>query len=234
MAWKHSWLMNAACRNQLCGVVGRLPSVLIATELRCSTPEPGPPLATMLRKLWDVATCRRATHRCVVGISNYLLFLLASGVDVTVRESQTSSALERDASELYDAATAFIRIYQFRDRDHGLRLGLTVVQAYVLDVLLRSDGQSLNGLASALRLDKSTMSRVVGGMTRNGLVEWSRTDEDRRAMRILASADGKKRYERFRRAIVKENARLLASYSAGSRKAAISILRDLTERATSD
>ena len=151
-----------------------------------------------------------------------------------VRKRQASSALERDASELYDAATAFIRIYQFRDRDHGLRLGLTVVQAYVLDILLASDGQSLNGLANALHLDKSTMSRVVAGMTRNGLVEWSRTETDRRAMRIVASVDGKRRYERFRGAIVGENARLLASYSASSRAAAIRILRDLTERATSD
>jgi hypothetical protein len=43
------------------------------------------------------------------------------------------SSLQRDAADLYDAATAFIRIYQFRDRDQALRLGLTVVQAYALD-----------------------------------------------------------------------------------------------------
>ena len=46
------------------------------------------------------------------------------------------SSLHRDAVALYDAATAFIRIYQFRDRDQALRFGLTVVQAYTLDILL--------------------------------------------------------------------------------------------------
>jgi DNA-binding MarR family transcriptional regulator len=152
---------------------------------------------------------------------------------MAARDDNTSPALERDASDLYDAATAFIRIYQFRDRDQGLQLGLTVVQAYVLDVLVSREAESLGGLANALCLDKSTMSRVVAGMARRKLVDWSRTEEDRRAMRIVASSDGKRRYERFRRAIVRENARLLASYSAASRKAAISILRDLTDRALS-
>ena len=50
-----------------------------------------------------------------------------------------SSSLQRDAAELYDAATAFIRMYQFRDRDQALRFGLTVAQAYALEVLLSRD-----------------------------------------------------------------------------------------------
>lgn len=143
-------------------------------------------------------------------------------------------ALERDAAELYEAATAFIRLYQFRDRDQALRRGLTVVQAYALDILLSGGGQSLNGLAQGLRLDKSTTSRIVSGMTRHGLVEWSRLEEDRRAMRIVASAEGRRRYEALRRAIVRENARLLASYSPAERRAAIRLLRQLTDRAEGD
>ncbi len=141
------------------------------------------------------------------------------------------SSLQRDAADLYDAATAFIRIYQFRDRDQALRLGLTVVQAYALDILLSGDGQRLTGLAAALQLDKSTTSRIVAGMKRRGLVEWSRPEHDRRAMWIVASAEGKRRYERLRRAIVRENARLLASYAPTARRAAIKILRQLVQRA---
>ena len=142
-----------------------------------------------------------------------------------------SSSLQKDAAELYEAATAFIRIYQFRDRDQALQLGLTVVQAYALDILLSGDGQRLTGLAAALQLDKSTTSRIVAGMKRHGLVEWSRPEHDRRAMWIVASAEGKRRYERLRRAIVRENARLLASYAPAARRAAITILRQLAQRA---
>ena len=81
-----------------------------------------------------------------------------------------STALRRDAAALYAAATAFIRLYQFRDRDQALKFGLTVVQAYTLDLLVSADDMSLTALADALHLDKSTMSRVVSGMADRGLV----------------------------------------------------------------
>jgi DNA-binding MarR family transcriptional regulator len=139
--------------------------------------------------------------------------------------------LQRDAVALYHAATAFIRIYQFRDRDHALRFGLTVVQAYTLDILVSAGGQSLTGLAQALRLDKSTTSRVISGMTMHGLVEWSRPAHDGRGKWIVASPDGKRRYARLRRALVRDNARLLASYPKAVRQGAITMLRQLAERA---
>lgn len=141
------------------------------------------------------------------------------------------SSLQRDAAALYEAATAFIRIYQCRDRNQALRFGLTVVQAYTIDLLLSSGGESLTGLAQALQLDKSTMSRVISGMTRHGLVEWSRPAHDRRAKQIVASPDGRRRYEHLRRAIVRDNARLLASYTPAARRAVITALRQLAHRA---
>jgi DNA-binding MarR family transcriptional regulator len=139
--------------------------------------------------------------------------------------------LARDAAALYQAATTFIRIYQFRDRDTALRFGLTVVQAYTIDILLSSGGRSLTALAVALKLDKSTASRLVSGMTKHGLVEWSRPEADGRGKWIVASSDGRRRYERLRRALVRANGRLLASYSPAERKAAIGVLRQLSERA---
>ena len=143
------------------------------------------------------------------------------------------SHLQRDATALYEATTAFIRLYQFRDRDHALRFGLTVVQAYTLDILLASGGASLTQLAQGLRLDKSTMSRVISGMTRHALVEWSRPEQDRRAKHIVASPEGKRRYERLRHAIVRDNARLLAPYTRAGRRAVISALWQLAHRAGS-
>lgn len=142
-----------------------------------------------------------------------------------------SSSVQRDAGELYDAATAFVRVYQFRDRDQALQVGLTVVQAYALEILLSCDGQRLTELADTLQLDKSTASRIVAGMKRRGLVKWSHPEHDRRAMWIVATAEGKRRYERLRRAIVRQNARMLASYPPTARRAAIRILRQLASRA---
>src|SRR5262245_7387455 len=137
--------------------------------------------------------------------------------------------LTRDAEALYAAATAFIRYYQFRDRNEALRSGLTVVQAYALDLLLACGGASLTELARGLRLDKSTTSRIVSGMKRNGLVTWSRPEHDRRAKRIAASAKGTRLYARHRAAIVSDNARLLAFYSPSGRRAIVSALRKLAK-----
>jgi DNA-binding MarR family transcriptional regulator len=139
--------------------------------------------------------------------------------------------LQQDAEALYAAATAFIRIHQFRSRNQGLRFGLTVVQAYALDVLIAGGGEGLTGLARVLQLDKSTASRVVSGMAKNGLVEWSRPEHDRRAKQIVASPEGRRRYRRLRQAIVRDNERLLASYSPSGRRAIIAALRQLAERA---
>ena len=141
------------------------------------------------------------------------------------------ATISQDAAALYAASTAFIRVYQFRDRDQALRFGLTVVQAYAIDLLIAGEGLGLTALAESLRLDKSTASRVVAGMERNGLVEWSRPAHDLRAKVIVASREGKRRYGRLRTSIVRANARLLKAYSAAERRAVITALERLTRRA---
>ena len=135
-----------------------------------------------------------------------------------------------DAAELYAAATRFIRLYQFRSRDHALRYGLTVAQAYALDLLIESKGDTLGGLAAGLRLDKSTASRIVSGMEKAGLIEWSRQEDDLRAKRIVASRSGRTKYQRLRRAIIASNARWLANYSPRERRAIIRALNELATR----
>jgi DNA-binding MarR family transcriptional regulator len=142
--------------------------------------------------------------------------------------------LAADADALFDAATAFIRIYQFRSRDRALHYGLTVAQAYTLDILLSCNGTTLNGVAKALQLDKSTTSRIIAGMERSRLIEWSRPEYDQREKHIMASREGKKRYTRMRAAIVRQNEQLLAEYSSAGRKAVIKALRQLAYTAHSN
>jgi MarR family transcriptional regulator, 2-MHQ and catechol-resistance regulon repressor len=146
---------------------------------------------------------------------------------------RTKTSVERDAAELYQAATAFIRLYQFRSRDQAVAFGLTVVQAYTLDILVSSEGESLTSVADTLRLDKSTTSRVIAGMTRRGLVKWSRAGHDRRTKNIVASSEGTRRYLQFRRAIIRDNERMLVSYKASHRRSVIAALWDLTAIASS-
>ncbi|HEU5219583.1 MAG TPA: hypothetical protein VFU23_13065, partial [Gemmatimonadales bacterium] len=82
-----------------------------------------------------------------------------------------------------------------------------------------------------LRLDKSTASRVVAGMERNGLVQWSRPAHDLRAKVIVASQEGRRRYQRLRTSITRANARLLKAYRPAERRAVITALERLTRQA---
>ena len=143
------------------------------------------------------------------------------------------ASLQRDAAELYEAATLFIRFYQFRNRDQALRAGLTVVQAYTLDILVAGGGSTVTEITETLRLDKSTVSRIIAGMTRKGLVKWSTLPDDRRTKQVVASAEGARRYKQLRTAIIRQNARLLATYSSGARRAIIATFQRLTGRGNS-
>src|SRR5262245_52726641 len=74
-----------------------------------------------------------------------------------------------DAEAVYDVMTEMLRIYQFRDRDRVASHGLTVTQAYALDIILRRGEVTAKELALDLALEKSTVSRLVDGMVANDL-----------------------------------------------------------------
>jgi hypothetical protein len=67
----------------------------------------------------------------------------------------------------------------------------------------------------------------------HGSVEWRGPNTTGRGKTIVASKEGKRRYQRLRRAIVRDNARLLASYTPAARRAAIAVLGQLARRAGS-
>ena len=63
-------------------------------------------------------------------------------------------------------------------------------QAHALLQIEDSPGTSLIELSAALGLDKSTMSRTVDGLVRNGLVERARDESDRRLVRLTLTGSG--------------------------------------------
>ena len=70
--------------------------------------------------------------------------------------------------------------------------GVTLAQCHVLLELALS-GPSLTGLAAALDLDTSTLSRTVEGLVKAGLVERDKDPADRRAMRLALTPAGSAR-----------------------------------------
>jgi len=70
--------------------------------------------------------------------------------------------------------------------------GLSGPRASALSVLVFHGPQSLGSLAAAEGVKPPTMSRLVKSMQAEGLVESQASDDDQRAVRIEASAEGRK------------------------------------------
>ena len=68
--------------------------------------------------------------------------------------------------------------------------GVTVSQCHTL-LELAASSLSLTGLAGALDLDASTLSRTVDSLVRAGLVDRTEDPSDRRLIRLALTADGR-------------------------------------------
>jgi DNA-binding MarR family transcriptional regulator len=138
------------------------------------------------------------------------------------------AALARQARELQDALAEFIRVYQFRDRDRICCHDVSVTQCYALDVLVRRELMTLNDLAAALSLDKSTTSRVVATLERKGYVARAVHPRDRRAVLLTTTTAGRRLVERIVGELVDEKKRLLAEFPEEVREAAAELIHRLT------
>ncbi len=75
--------------------------------------------------------------------------------------------------------------------------GITLAQCHTLIEIAKYDGVSLNDLAAALTLDKSTMSRTVNKLVNAGLVEREIDKADRRYMKISLTPSGQELTEQI-------------------------------------
>ena len=119
-------------------------------------------------------------------------------------------------------------MYQFRDRDCICCHDVSVTQCYALDALVRRELMTLNELAAALSLDKSTASRVVATLERKGYVARATHPRDRRAVLLTATTAGRRLVERIVGELVEEKKRLLAEFPDEVREAAAELIQRLT------
>ena len=108
--------------------------------------------------------------------------------------------------------------------------GLSGPRASALSVLVFRGPQSLGALAAAEGVKPPTMSRLVKAMQQDGLVEAQAHAADRRAVRIAATARGRKLMLEGRGRRLAEIRRLLRGASAKER-AALETVVELLARA---
>jgi DNA-binding MarR family transcriptional regulator len=120
------------------------------------------------------------------------------------RKISSSSEAYRIADILHSAAIHLLRTVRARDQ----RMGIGPAQLSALSVLAFGRPRSLKELADAEQVRPPTMSRIVTGLVRAGLVRRKAT-EDKRRLRLEATAKGAKILQEGRRRRVELLARSL-------------------------
>jgi MarR family 2-MHQ and catechol resistance regulon transcriptional repressor len=139
--------------------------------------------------------------------------------------ARTGRGLDREAEAIQAALADLVRVYQFRDRERICCHDVSVTQCYALEAILRDGPLTLNALAAALYLDKSTTSRVVDALERKGYVVRGPHPDDGRAVRIAATPAGRRLYAAIQRDLVAETRALLEGFAPDTRAAMLELLR---------
>jgi len=117
-------------------------------------------------------------------------------------------SLLETADKLHSAAIHLLRRLRVRDRESGIG----PAQLSALSVLVFGGPRSLGELAEAEQVRPPTMSRIVSGLERAGLIKRHATKDGRR-VRLAATAKGTKILWEGRKRRVESLANVLASLS---------------------
>ena len=142
-----------------------------------------------------------------------------------------SATLHRDAQALNAAVSDLVRIYQFRDRDKICCYDISVTQSYALEALVEQGPCRSQALAEALRLDKSTTTRVVDALVRKEYVERHPDPVDARAVSLQVTASGRALYDKINAELIAQQIDLLRDLDPDVRAGATEILRRLAKAA---
>ena len=112
------------------------------------------------------------------------------------------------AERLHSASIHLLRRLRIRDSESGIG----PAQLSALSVLVFGGPRSLGELADAEQVKAPTMSRIVAGLERSGLVKRKTTD-DKRRVRLEATAKGMKILQEGRRRRVESLAAALKGLS---------------------
>lgn len=143
---------------------------------------------------------------------------------VKSKKSPGGKAFET-ADHLHSAAIHLLRRLRLRDRESGIG----PAQLSALSVLVLGGGpRSLGQLAEAEQVRPPTMSRIVAGLVRAGLVRRGKTEDGRR-VRLEATSKGTKILQEGRKRRVESLASALCSLSEQEQRQ-LAELVDLLQR----
>ena len=119
--------------------------------------------------------------------------------------------VNRVANRIHSAAIHFLRRTRVADRETGL----TSERLSLLSVLAFAGPQTVSALADAEMVSRPAISRTLNALEESGLATRRRSDEDRRVVRVYATAKGRRLIEMGRRLRLERIAEELSRLSAG-------------------
>jgi len=129
------------------------------------------------------------------------------------QKNSSEAALLETADKLHSAAIHLLRRLRVRDRESGVG----PAQLSALSVLVFGGPRSLRELADAEQVRPPTMSRIVSGLERAGLVKRHSTEDGRR-VRLEATTKGTKILWEGRKRRVESLAQALSTFPEGERE----------------
>ena len=103
---------------------------------------------------------------------------------------------DRDVALAVDAIRRILQALRRSTRRARLRAGVTGAQLFVLQILEEAPAASLNALAERTFTHQSTVSVVVDGLVKRGLIVKRRSGEDARRVELRLSPRGRALVER--------------------------------------
>jgi MarR family transcriptional regulator for hemolysin len=129
---------------------------------------------------------------------------------------------------LQRAVVALLRRFEYRDRSQICCHGISVTQCHTLEAVVEHGEPTMGELAARLFVSVSTMTRIVDGLERQGLVERKLDLKDRRAWRVLPTAAGRALADRIRGEQAAGAAAVLAKIEEQHRESVIFAVEELT------
>lgn len=145
--------------------------------------------------------------------------------EITEEEHLTPAELKR-LNESWERFIAAVR--RTRARIGGYEDGLTLSQ-YELIKPLTSGPVPVGRLAERVAVAPATATGVLDCLERDGLVQRTRTDSDRRTVNVALTEDGRRAFQRKRRALVNQRRRLFENLEPEERGQVQRVLIHLAE-----
>jgi len=139
--------------------------------------------------------------------------------------------LRKHRDSLYDSLQHLLAIFQSRDRERPCYFDVSIAECHALETLLRRGPRTINELAAALRVDKSSASRTARALEAKGYARRRTHPKDRRALQVEATPRGRSLEHRIRKGLVGRYDEAVSFLDARVRRALPAALRALAAAA---